>query len=306
MTAPIIAVSNIHKYFGKQHVVNNISLSVMPGEIYGFLGANGSGKTTTIRILCGLLKATSGTGQCVGHPLNSPAIKNEVGYMTQQFSFYRELSVEENLLFVARLYQLSNKIKRVEAIMKRLNLIKRRHQLTGTLSGGWKQRVALAACLLHEPKLLLLDEPTAGVDPEARREFWQHIHRLSLEGITVLVSTHYMDEASHCSRLAYLAQGKLVIEGTVHDIIDHANLVAYQIKGANVSSLIPELKDLACIEALSTLGNSLHIVGHDQNKLQASLSRFLEKKPFELIGTSPILEDAFISLVTQHKVPHDT
>lgn len=305
MSTPIIEVSNLHKYFGKQHVVNNISLSVMPGEIYGFLGANGSGKTTTIRMLCGLLQATSGQGRCVGYPLNSPEIKAEVGYMTQHFSFYKELSVEENLLFVARLYRLKNKKARVKGIMTRLNLLSRRKQLTSTLSGGWKQRVALAACLLHDPKLLLLDEPTAGVDPEARREFWQHIHQLSLEGVTVLVSTHYMDEAAHCSRLAYLANGKLIVEGSVHDIIDHAELSAFHIKGADVSSIIGEVKLIACIDEVAHVGDALHVIGKNKTTLHTMLSTYLSNKPFQLESVKPVLEDAFISLVNQHKVKHD-
>ena len=214
--APAIAVEGLTKSFGARRAVNNLTMAVARGEIFGFLGPNGSGKTTSIRMMCGLLTPDAGRGTCLGHDIiaERETIKREVGYMTQKFSFYEDLSIRENLEFVVRMYEMDRRDERVDAGLQRLGLTNRQDQLAGQLSGGWKQRMALAACLLHEPRLLLLDEPTAGVDPAARREFWQELHRLAGEGITVLVSTHYMDEAERCHRLAYIASGELLATGT--------------------------------------------------------------------------------------------
>jgi ABC-2 type transport system ATP-binding protein len=303
--SPIIDVTRLNKYFDDKHVVKDISLRVQPGDIFGFLGPNGSGKTTTIRILCGLLKATSGTGTCIGYPLNSPEIKKKVGYMTQHFSFYKELSVQENLLFVARLYQLDNKKECVKAILESFGLTERKDQLTGTLSGGWKQRVALAACLLHKPTLLLLDEPTAGVDPKARRVFWSHIHELSREGVTTLVSTHYMDEAAHCNRLAYLAQGELIVQGTTTDIISHAKLSAYEVKGEKLPLLLDCLEKIEGVEEITLLEDRLHITGKKSELTTQILKQVLDKKMVSIQSVPPLLEDAFISLVNQSELPYE-
>lgn len=221
MNGLVIDVAGINKRFGDKHVVKDLSLQVRQGEIYGFLGPNGSGKTTSIRMLCGLLTPDSGRGTCLGLDVlrESAAIKRQVGYMTQKFSLWDDLSIGENLDFVARMFGMRERQKAVDRSLDELGLSGRRQQLAGTLSGGWKQRLALAACLLHQPRLLLLDEPTAGVDPKARRDFWEEIHRLSTAGITILVSTHYMDEAERCHRLAYIAYGSLLATGTASEIV---------------------------------------------------------------------------------------
>ena len=216
-----IDVRGLCKRYGGRAVVDQVDLQVQRGRICGFLGPNGSGKTTTIRMLCGLLTPDAGSGTCLGLDLRAQAaaIKRQVGYMTQKFGLYDDLSIRENLDFVARLFELRNRRVEVDAALARLGLEARQRQLAGTLSGGWKQRLALAACLLHHPQLLLLDEPTAGVDPKARREFWDQIHQLAAEGITVLVSTHYMDEALRCDQLCYIAYGRVLAQGTAAQII---------------------------------------------------------------------------------------
>ena len=226
MQNTIIEVNQLSKKFNNKTVVDHISLFVKRGDIFGFLGPNGSGKTTTIRMLCGLLTPDSGTGKCLGFDIQtqSQSIKERVGYMTQHFSLYGDLSIEENLDFSARLYGVKNREQKIENVLADLQLTDRRKQLTETLSGGWKQRLALSAALLHDPELLLLDEPTAGVDPKARREFWDHIHRLSQLGVTTLVSTHYMDEAARCTQLAFLDDGKILAQGNPEKIIEAAKL----------------------------------------------------------------------------------
>src|SRR5580692_11440260 len=215
-----IDVRRLTKRFGAKVAVNHIDIAVPVGQVWGFLGPNGSGKTTTIRMLCGLLRADEGEGTVLGHDFRtqSEQIKREVGYMTQKFSFWEDLSIRENLDFVARVYELPNARDAVKQTLERLGLTKRQDQLAGALSGGWKQRLALAACMLHQPKMLLLDEPTAGVDPKARRDFWDEIHRLSAEGLTVLVSTHYMDEAERCHDVAYIVAGRLIVRGTAEQV----------------------------------------------------------------------------------------
>src|SRR6058998_3881739 len=219
---PIIEVRGMTKRFGELTAVDHVDLTVAAGEIYGFLGPNGSGKTTFLRMLCGLLRADDGSGRVLGHDViaESEAIKREVGYMTQRFSFWEDLSINENLDFVARMYDVKDRRQTVRESLEQLGLVGRKDQLAGQLSGGWKQRLALAACLIHKPKLLLLDEPTAGVDPKARRDFWDEIHRLAGEGLTVLITTHYMDEAERCHRLAYILNGKLLAHGTAAEVIE--------------------------------------------------------------------------------------
>lgn len=226
MSLPIIHVSNLCKSFDGKIAVNHVSLTINRGDIYGFLGPNGSGKTTTIRMLCGLLTPDSGSGECFGFDIlkQSESIKAKVGYMTQRFSLYDDLTIEENIDFAARLYQIKNRAEKIESLLSELNLQDRRKQITGTLSGGWKQRLALSTALLHDPELLLLDEPTAGVDPKARREFWNHIELLAKRGVTTLVSTHYMDEAARCTQLAFLNNGKLLIQGTAAEIRAQSSL----------------------------------------------------------------------------------
>lgn len=303
MTIPTFAidVKNLTKSFDGKVVVNKLNLRVKKGDVFGFLGPNGSGKTTTIRMLCGLLTPDSGTGQCLGFDIltQSEQIKARVGYMTQRFSFYTDLSVEENLFFIARVYQLSSMNSRVNEIMERMGLLSRRKQLAGALSGGWKQRLALAASLLHEPELLLLDEPTAGVDPLARREFWDNIHHLSEEGITTLVSTHYMDEAERCTQLAYLAFGQLVVTGSLQDVISATHLLGWQVTGNISTELLRKIQSLPGVMQAAFFGNKIHVCGLDEALIDQELDALTETYPVAIKRIEVSLEDAFISLVQQ-------
>ncbi|MCP5520343.1 MAG: ABC transporter ATP-binding protein [Verrucomicrobiales bacterium] len=273
-------------------------MRVQPGEIYGFLGPNGSGKTTFLRMLCGLLTPDEGEGTCLGLDIRRQAaeIKRHVGYMTQRFSYYEDLSIHENLDFVARVYGIPQRRRAVDAALDRLGLSARRKQLAGQLSGGWKQRLALAASLLHQPKLLLLDEPTAGVDPKARRDFWEEIHRLADEGLTVLITTHYMDEAERCHRLAYIAYGRLMAQGTVQEVVANAALVTYRIAGARQSAAAERLRSAPAITQAVAFGRSLHVSGHDRSAMEAVFRDVLgPDQTWEPIPSD--LEDVFISLM---------
>ena len=275
------------KRFGERTVVDRIDLQVRRGEIYGFLGPNGSGKTTFIRMLCGLLRADEGSGTCLGYDVirESEAIKAEVGYMTQRFSFYEDLSIAENLDFVARMYAVKNRREAVERSLQRLGLAERRQQLAGQLSGGWKQRLALAACLIHQPKLLLLDEPTAGVDPKARREFWEQIHQLAAQGLTFLITTHYMDEAERCHRLAYIVYGQLLTHGTVAEVIEQARLTTWSVSGPD---LLSSRKSCAApgVQQAVAFGNRLHVSGDDAAALKPPSRRFA-LRPMNGSGSTP-------------------
>ena len=266
-----IDVTGVTKRFGDKTVVNAIDLRVQRGEIYGFLGPNGSGKTTFIRMLCGLLTPDAGTGTCLGYDVRTQQadIKRHVGYMTQKFSYYEDLSIRENLDFIARLYAVSDRRAAVQRSLERLGLVNRSHQLAGELSGGWKQRLALAACLIHSPQLLLLDEPTAGVDPKARREFWDELHRLAADGITVLITTHYMDEAERCHRLAYLAYGNLLAHGTLADVLANGRLTTWTVTGPELSALAATLRGRAGVEQVVAFGTTLHVSGRDAAQLVA-------------------------------------
>ena len=297
-----IDVQGVTKKFGTRTVVNAISMQVKHGEIYGFLGPNGSGKTTFLRMLCGLLTPDGGTGQCLGLDFrrDSAQIKERVGYMTQKFSFYEDLTIEENLDFIARLYGMPQRKAAVEKSLVRLGMIERRRQLAGTLSGGWKQRLALAACLIHEPKLLLLDEPTAGVDPKARRDFWEEIHRLAAEGLTFLITTHYMDEASRCHRLGYIAYGNLLAHGTVDDVVNAGGLTTWQVTGPNLSALADKLRGLPGVEQVVVFGLDLHVSGRAAEKLHASVTPFMTA-PWRWARIDSGLEDVFISLMETSK-----
>ncbi|MBB5032698.1 ABC-2 type transport system ATP-binding protein [Prosthecobacter vanneervenii] len=296
-----IDVKGMTKRFGTRTVVNQIDLQVRTGEIYGFLGPNGSGKTTFIRMLCGLLKADGGSGSCLGFDVikQSEEIKKQVGYMTQRFSFYEDLSIRENLDFVARMYGVKNRKEAVAASIERLGLAGRDRQLAGQLSGGWKQRLALAACLIHEPKLLLLDEPTAGVDPKARRDFWEQIHQLAAEGLTFLITTHYMDEAERCHRLAYIAYGDLLTHGTVQQVIDSAHLTTWQVKGGDLLKLAWALRGKPGVHQAVAFGTSLHVSGGDASALDQAIAPFRKDHEWTLIRSG--LEDVFIHLMDQSK-----
>lgn len=294
----IINVKKLNKCFDGKPAVIDTTLQVKRGEIFGFLGPNGSGKTTTIRMLCGLLTPDSGEGTCLGYDVikESASIKKQVGYMTQRFSLYEDLSVYENLTFMAKLHDVKNRKQVIEQTIQTFELAEYKQQLAGTLSGGWKQRLALAAALLHSPQLLLLDEPTAGVDPKARRDFWDRVHRLSLKGITTLVSTHYMDEAERCTRLAYIAYGNILTHGTADYIIKESHLKTWKITGADLLSLTDKLNATSGVEQVAAFGNELHVSGKDEKALQQSIAT-LQEEIQEAKQISPSLEDVFIMLV---------
>jgi ABC-2 type transport system ATP-binding protein len=295
---PAIDVRGLNKSFGDKHVVRDFSLQVEPGRICGFLGPNGSGKTTTLRMICGLLRPDSGSGQCLGLDIErqSAEIKRRTGYMTQRFSLYEDLSIEENLQFVVRVYSLDRRRERVDQALERLGLTERRRQLAGALSGGWKQRLALAAAVLHEPRLLLLDEPTAGVDPKARRDFWDEIHGLSSQGMTVLVSTHYMDEAERCHEIAYIAYGRLIARGSADEVIQGAHMVTFVCRGPGADRLAPDLQAAPGVLSAAAFGQELHVSGADRAALEAAIAPY-RKPPFEWREVEPTLEDVFIRLM---------
>lgn len=288
-----IDVRGLNKYFGDKHVVKNLSLQVGRGEIVGFLGPNGSGKTTAIRMMCGLLTPDSGEGHCLGYNIvtQSDAIKREVGYMTQKFSYWEDLSIRENLDFVARIYELANRKEIVTEALKTLGLTSRSSQLAKSLSGGWKQRLALAACMLRHPRLLLLDEPTAGVDPSARRDFWEELHELAASGVSVLISTHYMDEAERCHKLAYIAYGNLLASGSAKSIIESQGLSTYEVSGDGLMDISKFLKQSDAIEQTVIFGSTLHVSGKNPHAIETAL----KGQNFKSIPTS--LEDVFIYLM---------
>ncbi|WP_322989454.1 ABC transporter ATP-binding protein [Hoeflea sp.] len=297
----VIDVSGLVKRFGDKTVVDHVSMQVAEGEISGFLGPNGSGKTTTIRVMCGLLTPDEGEGRVLGHDIRTDGlrIKREVGYMTQKFSFYEDLSIEENLTFVARLYGLEPMAATVRDTLEDLGLSSRRKQMAGTLSGGWKQRLALAACIMHKPKLLLLDEPTAGVDPKARREFWDEIHLRATTGLTVLVSTHYMDEAERCHRIHYISYGKLLASGTVADVIRDAALTTIIVEGDKVNEAARMLDGMEGVDQVAPFGLSLHVVGRDKDLLTAAVEQVAAKTGIHYRQGQTSLEDVFIQFMSQ-------
>jgi ABC-2 type transport system ATP-binding protein len=293
-----IDVHGLTKRFGQKVAVNGIDIAVPDDEVWGFLGPNGSGKTTTIRMLCGLLHADAGDGTCLGYDLRTQAdeIKRAVGYMTQKFSFWEDLSIRENLEFVARMYELPDGKPTVDDTIARLGLERRQQQLAGELSGGWKQRLALAACMLHSPKLLLLDEPTAGVDPKARRDFWDEIHRLSSEGLTVLVSTHYMDEAERCDRIVYINLGNIVARGTVAEVIEQSKLFTFIVEGEGARQLAEKLRGQEGVEFVSFFGAALHVSGRNRTALEKALAPYRQQLGLQIAEAVPSLEDVFIQL----------
>ena len=300
MTELAIDVHGLNKSFGEKHVVKDFSLEVRHGEIYGFLGPNGSGKTTSIRMICGLLKPDSGSGTCLGFDIrDSASIKREVGYMTQRFSLWEDLTIRENLDFVARMYGMGDRKSAVANTLKELNLEQRQGELAGTLSGGWKQRLALAACMLHRPRLLLLDEPTAGVDPQARRDFWEEIHALAASGISVLVATHYMDEAERCHRLAYISEGRLLATGTPEEVLHVFNLSTWSVSGpaAGLVALAKKLHRQKAVCHVTAFGNTLRVMGEDEKALAEAIAPFKDEKDLVWRRADTTLEDVFVHLV---------
>ncbi len=302
----VIDVQGLTKSFDGKTVVNGLNMTINRGEIYGFLGPNGSGKTTSIRMLCGLLKPDAGSGTCLGYDViaESDRIKPHVGYMTQKFSLYEDLTVRENLDFIARVFGLENPAQTVSDCIERMELGRFEKQLAGNLSGGWKQRLSLGACTLHSPKLLLLDEPTAGVDPGARRDFWDQVHTLASQGITAMISTHYMDEAERCHRLAYIAYGNLLASGTVEEMIEHSELVTWSVAPRNgedaLHVLTEQLKPISGVDQVVAFGNTLHVSGRNPELLQSAIAPFQTNSfTWTLIETS--LEEVFIDLMQQSK-----
>ncbi|MEM5432061.1 ABC transporter ATP-binding protein [Cupriavidus oxalaticus] len=295
-----IDVRGLNKHFGDKHVVNDLSMQVARGEIFGFLGPNGSGKTTSIRMMCGLLTPDSGEGTCLGFDIltESDEIKRRVGYMTQKFSYWDDLSIRENLDFVARVYGMPDRRNAVDRALEDLGLATRSAQLAGSLSGGWKQRLALAACLLHKPELLLLDEPTAGVDPKARRDFWEQLHLLAARGISVLVSTHYMDEAERCHKLAYIAYGKLLAQGTADEVVASQQLSTWSVEGDDLATLSEQLQGAPGVEQTVAFGTALHVTGRDARALAATLER-LAGPGRRVAQTETSLEDVFIHMMSR-------
>ncbi|WP_342728208.1 ABC transporter ATP-binding protein [Bradyrhizobium sp. B097] len=298
-----IDVKGLTKSFNGREVVHDLSMQVKRGSIYGFLGPNGSGKTTTIRILCGLLTPDSGEGTCLGYDIRRDAdkIKRKVGYMTQRFSLYQDLSVRENLEFVARLYGMPDARGAAADMIARIGLKGREEQLAANLSGGWKQRLALGACTLPNPQLLLLDEPTAGVDPKARRDFWNEIHALAAEGLTVLVSTHYMDEAERCHEIAYIAYGHLLAHGTVDEVIAASALSTWTVTGEDFNGLMAELSGKPGVDMVAPFGTSLHVSGRDKAALEAAIAPYRNNSKWRWQPSEPSLEDVFIDLMGRSK-----
>jgi ABC-2 type transport system ATP-binding protein len=299
----VIDVHGLTKKFNGRAVVRNLSLQVKRGTIYGFLGPNGSGKTTTIRMLCGLLTPDEGTGTCLGYDIRTETekIKRQIGYMTQRFSLYQDLSVKENLEFVARIYGIPQPADAAREMIEHLGLTGREQQIAGQLSGGWKQRLALGACTLPRPQLLLLDEPTAGVDPKARREFWNEIHALAARGLTALVSTHYMDEAERCHEIAYIAYGELLAHGTVDEVVGQSNLTTYSVTGEGLVQVALALEKKPGVDSVAPFGMSLHVSGRDRAALEAAIAPYRHDPKLACKEIAASLEDVFIGLMAQAK-----
>lgn len=295
----VIDVHGLTKKFGDKLVVDNFSIQVPRGAIYGFLGPNGSGKTTTIRMLCGLLRPDGGGGTALGYDIvnESRAIKMRVGYMTQRFSLYEDMTARENLTFVARLHDLPDPRASVDAALEEYELAPRANQLAGQMSGGWKQRLALAAASLHEPQLLLLDEPTAGVDPKARRDFWERIRGRADKGVSVLVSTHYMDEAVQCDYIAFMAYGRKLIDAAAADIPKEVKLQTWRIEGRDLHPLYERLKATPGVEQVARFGSSLHVSGRDPEALERAVAPLRGMPGLDVVPAKTGLEEAFIYLM---------
>lgn len=299
----VINVSNLSKRFGDKQAVIDSSLQVKRGEIFGFLGPNGSGKTTTLRMICGLMQPDGGTGTCLGYNVltQSDQIKLHVGYMTQSFTLYADLSILQNLDFIARLYGVKQRHKAVQESIEQLGLWDRRHQLAGNLSGGWRQRLALSAALIHRPDVLLLDEPTAGVDPQARRDFWQHVQMMAAQGMTALVTTHYMDEAVRCNKISYIVYGKTVITGTADEIIKESGLVTWRVTGDHLDQYAQQLRKMPGVDQVAAFGSDIHVSGKNKSLLDKTVAECKTNEQTQWSEISSSLEDVFILMVEQNK-----
>jgi ABC-2 type transport system ATP-binding protein len=293
-TQPVIDVSGLAKSFNGINAVVNLSLHIQPGTIFGFLGANGSGKTTSLRLLSGLIAPDKGKGKCIGYDLftQTKMVQANIGYMPQQFCLYQNLTVYENLDFIARIYGIKNRKARLKEIIELLQLSEKSNRLSCTLSGGWKQRVALAAALLHNPRILLLDEPTSGIDPQSRLSIWAHIQDIARQGVTVLLSTHLMDEADRCHQLAYMSYGEIIAYGSAAEIIRSTRLFSWRIKGTDLTSLKTLIsKNLASIQLIEK-GNEIRISSLQHNILSQLDSFVLDN--YDIEATDTTLEDVFI------------
>ncbi len=298
---PAIEVHDLRKTFGDLVAVKDLSMTVPQGVIYGFLGPNGSGKTTTIRMMCGLMKPDGGSGTALGYDILKEAdeLKRHVGYMTQRFSLYGDLTVRQNLNFIARMYSIPNVRERVDETMEEYGLTQRADQMAGVLSGGWKQRLALAASMLHGPRLLLLDEPTAGVDPVARRDFWDRIRDMTRRGITVLVSTHYMDEAIQCDHLCFILNGVKLVDAPAADVPAQSGLTTWRVTGRDLRRVSDALEGAPGVEQVARFGDALHISGADEAALDRATERWRAEPGLEWERRKPGLEEVFIHLTAQ-------
>jgi ABC-2 type transport system ATP-binding protein len=309
MTDPIVHTENLSRSFGALVAVRDLNLSVERGEIFGVLGPNGAGKSTTIRMLCGILDPSAGRGTVVGFDIEHEAerIKERIGYMTQRFSLYEDLTVQENLSFYAGIYGVpfGRRRARVQEVMEATGLTHRKKQLAGTLSGGWKQRVALASATIHNPPLLFLDEPTAGVDPVSRREFWEQIHRLSAEGTTVLMTTHYMDEAERCHRLAFIFRGSLLDVGSPDEIVERRNLSAVELTTDQAVAAADFLREQPIVDEVAPYGHVLRIATYAGDEAESQIRALLDGQGIPVTRVRrarATVEDAFVSMVrAEHK-----
>jgi len=304
-----VVAEGLTKKFGDFTAVDHVTFKIETGEIFGFLGPNGSGKTTTIRMLLGLLRATEGGGTVLGFDIEKEPeeIRKRIGYMSQQFSLYDDLTVSENLNFYGGTYGVTGKRlrERKEFILEMANLRGRENEMTKNLSGGWKQRLALGTAIIHEPAMLFLDEPTAGVDPISRRAFWDLLYRLSNEGTTIFVTTHYMDEAEHCQSLAFIHLGRIVARGTPQEI--KQKVMQGQVMEIDCSEpdiALSTLRDSSMFDEVGLYGALIHVVGDDLEGDRATIERLLTEQDIHITTMdiiTPSLEDVFISSIKQEE-----
>jgi len=302
-----IEVENLTKLFGKFCAVDRISFEVKSGEIFGFLGANGAGKSTTIRMLCGLLQSTSGTARVGGYDINTQPekVKEHIGYMSQKFSLYEDLTVDENINFYGKIYGLSDSElgERKAWVLEMANLKGRERSITGTLSGGWKQRLALGCAVLHRPRIVFLDEPTSGVDPLMRRKFWELINELSADGVTVLVTTHFLEEAEYCNDIILINAGKIIAGGSPKELKEeHIKTPILEVQCSNVIEALSLLEKQPWVVETSVFGIYVHVTVSEENVARREIVRLMKERDIRLDHVeriTPSLEDVFIYLLDQ-------